>query len=442
MSAKDTAETTLTTTTPRSRSPTLQVDDSELERARGEKTTTDSEPPNGGRAAWTVVLGVWCTSFCSFGWLNSIGTFQEYYQNELLSDYSPSTVAWIPSLQLFFMMGMGPIVGRLYDRYGPRWLILGGSLLHVFGIMMASLATEYYQILLAQGVCSAIGVSAIFQPSLNCIHGWFTTKRGAAFGIQSTGSSVGGVVFPIMVPHLIREVGYGWAMRISGFLLLVLLVIANMTVRSRTPPSSQQLSKAQIVQPFKEPAYVLLLCGFLCITYGIFVPINYLPAQAISVGMAPGLAQYLPAILNAASLFGRVISGILGDKVGRYNVFVVVCYLSSIWILALWIPDSSNTGIIVFAALFGFTSGAYISLISPLVAQVSPMAEIGWRMGLVFAISSVGALTTSPISGAIVETPSGWWGVKVFAGIFCVAGTTFILLARVRKVGWSLTKVF
>jgi MFS transporter, MCT family, aspergillic acid transporter len=52
----------------------------------------------------------------------------------------------------------------LYDRYGPRWVILVGSFLHVFGILMVSLSSEFYQVLLAQGVCSAIGVSAIFQP--------------------------------------------------------------------------------------------------------------------------------------------------------------------------------------------------------------------------------------------------------------------------------------
>ncbi|KAM6504669.1 hypothetical protein FSOLCH5_015172 [Fusarium solani] len=60
-------------------------------------------------------------------------------------------------------MAQGPIVGILYDKYGPRYLILGGSFLHVFGLMMTSLTAQYYQILLAQGVCSAIGVSAIFQ---------------------------------------------------------------------------------------------------------------------------------------------------------------------------------------------------------------------------------------------------------------------------------------
>ena len=62
--------------------------------------------PDGGLAAWTVVLGTWCTSFCSFGWLNSIGVFQEYYKTNLLNSYSPSTISWIPSLQIVFMMGL------------------------------------------------------------------------------------------------------------------------------------------------------------------------------------------------------------------------------------------------------------------------------------------------------------------------------------------------
>jgi len=62
------------------------------------------------------------------------------------------------------MMGSGPVVGKLFDTYGPRHLIAVGSFLHVFGLMMASIATEYYQFLLAQGVCSAIGIACIFQP--------------------------------------------------------------------------------------------------------------------------------------------------------------------------------------------------------------------------------------------------------------------------------------
>lgn len=96
--------------------------------------------------------------------LPAVGTFQEYYQETLFDGYSASTVSWIPSLQIFFLMGLGPFVGFLSDQYGPRVLLLVGTVLHVLGIMMTSISTEYYQVLLAQGVCSAIGASCVFQP--------------------------------------------------------------------------------------------------------------------------------------------------------------------------------------------------------------------------------------------------------------------------------------
>ncbi|KAF2503373.1 MFS general substrate transporter [Lophium mytilinum] len=397
-----------------------------------------SDAPDGGAAAWLVVLGTWCTSFCSFGWLNSVGVFQEYYQVELLSNYSPSTISWIPSLQIFLMMGMGPFVGIIYDHYGPRWLLLGGSLLHIFGIMMASLGTEYYQILLAQGICSGIGASAIFQPSVTCAAGWFNKNRGAAFGILFTGSSLGGVIFPIMVSHLIREVGFGWAMRTCAFLMLFLLIIANLTVRPLHPPQPHKVTRAQLAKPFTEIQFVLLTAGFFLFSYGFFVPINYLPVQALSAGMNPNLAQYLLPILNAGSLFGRLFSGFFGDKIGRYNIFILVCYLSGIWILALWLPDSGDAALIAFAILFGFFSGAYVSLITPLVMAISPMAELGFRSGIVMFVTAIGGLTTNPINGAILDGAGGWDGLKIFSGVFCLAGTTFVLVARIKKTGWKL----
>ncbi|TIC91265.1 putative transporter MCH4 [Colletotrichum higginsianum] len=401
-----------------------------------------SDAPDGGVVAWLVVLGAWCTSFCSFGWVNSVGAFQEYYQNDLLRNYSPSTISWIPSLQIFFMMALGPVIGKLYDNYGPRWLILVGSFLHVFGLMMTSLSTQYWQILLAQGICSAVGVAAIFQPALNTIHGWFNVNRGAAFGLLSTGSSIGGIVFPIMVTRLIKSVGYGWAMRICAFMILGLLIIANLTVKSLHPPRPQKVTREQLLRPFKEFEFVCVVVGFFLFTYGIFVPINYIQVQALEAGMDPDLAQYLVAMLNAGSLFGRIASGILGDKIGKYNIFVVVCYLTSIWMLALWIPANTDGALIAFAVLFGFCSGAYVSLIAPLVAQISPFQEIGFRTGITFFTNSIGGLTTNPINGAILAGPSGWIGIKVFSGVFCLAGTTFILAARIHRTGWKLAVAF
>ncbi|KAF4339304.1 monocarboxylate transporter 2 [Fusarium beomiforme] len=421
---------------------TIQPEPGATEPKTSAEPAAHSPAPDGGLTAWLVVLGAWCTSFCSFGWINSVGAFQEYYQNNLLKQYSSSTIAWIPSLQIFFIMGMGPIIGKIYDSYGPRVLILVGSFMHVFGIMMASISTEYYQILLAQGVCSAIGVSAIFQPALSTIHGWFDKNRGAAFGLLSTGSSLGGVIFPIMVTRLIKQVGYGWSMRICAFMILGLLIIANLTIKANHPPRPQKISRAQLAKPFREPEFIFCTIGFFLFTYGLFVPIDYLPVQALSVDMDPNLVQYVIPILNAASLFGRITSGIVGDKIGRYNIFAIVGFLSGIWVLALWIPANSQDGIIAFAALFGFTSGAYVSLIAPLVAQISPIHEIGFRTGIVLFASSISGLTTNPINGAIQQGSSGWLGVKIFSGVFCVVGTVFITAARIHRVGWKITATF
>ncbi|KAF1991433.1 MFS general substrate transporter [Aulographum hederae CBS 113979] len=400
-------------------------------------------PPDGGTVAWLVVFGAWCTSFCSFGWLNSVGVFQEFYQNDLLSQYSSSTISWIPSLQIFFMLGMGPVVGEIYDHYGPRWFLLGGTFLHVFGIMMASISTKYYQILLSQGICSGIGAAAIFQPAVTCVAGWFNANRGAAFGALFTGSSIGGIVFPIMVTHLIRLVGFGWAMRTCAFLILALLIIANLTIRPYQPPVPRKTTFVQLAKPFTESQFILVLLGFFCFSYGFFAPINYLPVQALSAGMSANLAQYILTILNAGSLFGRLFSGFAGDKIGRYNIFIVVCYLSGILILGLWLTDHSNAGIIAFAVLFGFFSGAYVSLITALVMAISPMKELGFRTGIVMFVTSLGGLTTSPINGAIVDSNGGGYsGLMIFSGVFCLVGTTLILVARMRMAGWKIIAVY
>lgn len=186
--------------------------------------------------------------------------------------------------------------------YGPRPLLIIGTLLHVFGLMMASISTQYYQFLLSQGVCSAIGVACIFQPGINTIVGWFNKKRGAAYGILSTGSSIGGIIFPIMTTRLIQRVGYGWAMRTSAFLILGLLIVANLTVTSRHPPRPTALSKEQMSKPFRERGFLILLVGLFVLNFGIFIPINYLQVQGLQSGMNPNLAQYLIAILNAARL--------------------------------------------------------------------------------------------------------------------------------------------
>lgn len=151
-----------------------------------------SQFPDGGKDAWLCLLGAFCGLFCSFGWINCVGVYQSYYQTHQLRQYSPSTIAWIPSCEIFVMFLPGPIVGFFYDNHGPKYLLVFGTFFHVLGLMMTSLAREYYQFILAQGICSPLGLNCIFAAASSSVTTWFFRKRGLAFGIMAAGSGLGG----------------------------------------------------------------------------------------------------------------------------------------------------------------------------------------------------------------------------------------------------------
>jgi MFS family permease len=116
----------------------------------------------------------------------------------------------------------------------------------------------------------------------------------------------------------------------------------------------------------------------------------------------------------------------------------VVNLASTLLVLCIWLPLHSSASIIVFSALYGFTSGAFVSLMPALVAQISPIREIGVRNGSVFAVISVAALTGSPIGGALIDRDGGGFVyLQVFCGVTMAVGCAGYLAARVWQAGWK-----
>ncbi|MCJ1265419.1 hypothetical protein MMC22_005296 [Lobaria immixta] len=421
--------------------------ESDLEKAQAEKAPAASglhDPksfPDGGFEAWLVVSGGFFCLFCSFGWINCIGIFQAYYQEHQLQNLSSSTIAWIPSLEVFMMFVGGPIWGKLYDRNGPRYLLLAGTALHVFGLMMASLSSTYYQFILSQGICSPIGASMIFYPAMSAVGTWFHKNRALALGVMASGSSLGGVLFPIMIKKLVAEVGFAWSMRIAAFFILALLIYSNLTLKSRLPPTRKPWSLKEFIDPFRERTYSLVVVASFLFFFGMFLPFTYIVLEAEYYGMSANLAGYLVSILNAVSIFGRTVPGYVADRMGRFNTMIVTAYLSAILVLALWIPAQGNVPIILFSTFYGFSSGAFVSLAPALIAQISDIRQIGMRTGTMFAVISVAALTGSPIGGALQAREGGkYLYLQVFCGAMMVAGSTVFVLARVSLAGPGLKK--
>lgn len=403
---------------------------------------TPTDFPDGGREAWLVVFGGWCALFCTFGLVNCVGVFQAYYVRGPLKDYDSSAVSWIMSVQVFFMIFSGAIFGLIFDNYGPRWLLYCGTVAYVFGLMMVSLSSEYYQFFLAQGIVASIGSSAVFNGCMSSLVTWFFRRRAAAFGIMVSGSSVGGVVLPIMMDKMNHSVAFPWMMRTMAFMFLALLTISCFTVKSRLPPKTRRFIFIDYVKGLKDIRLSVTIFGLFLFMWGMFLPFNYVILQAEAAGVSQTIIPYLLPILNAVSIFGRIIPGIIADKVGRYNVMIVITFISALFCLAVWIPVKDTAGIIVFAIIFGFSSGGFIGLAPTLIAQISDIREIGTRVGTAFALQSLGALTGSPIGGALVKQRHGdYLGLQLFCGFVMLASVFVLFVARYIQVGLKWAKI-
>ncbi|KAK9327830.1 major facilitator superfamily domain-containing protein [Lipomyces starkeyi] len=350
-----------------------------------------------------------------------------------LQDYTTSEISWITSLQTCLVVFLGVFVGRLYDIFGPRPLLIPGTAIMILGIMMTSKCTQYYQFILAQGICTSIGAAMVFNPCISAVSSWFNKSRATALGLVNAGSSLGGVLIPIFFRTVELKVGFQWGVRTIGFVLLFLSLVSCFTVTSRLKsPGRQPIQfKKTYVDPFKSVPFTLSAIGIAMVYWGVFIPISFIPSYAVMHGFSPTMAFYLTSIQNGVSIIGRILPGLLADKFGRFNTYIIGVYLTAIITVALWIPASGHLPVIIYAAFYGLFSGIAVTVWQPMIAEISPVTEIGARLGAVSAIQGVSSLLGTPVGGAIVTHNEGeYWGAAVFAAVMMFAGGTAVLCAR------------
>ncbi|KAI0823283.1 MFS general substrate transporter [Trametes gibbosa] len=411
---------------------TVSKDDSDVQTNHSTADCSRPTYPDGGLQAWLTVLGAFLALFCTFGQLNSFGTFQTWYAEHQLHHLPPSTIAWIGSLQLWIFFFSGGFIGRLFDAHGPRVIMIPGTVVLVFSTMMTSLSSKYYQFILAQGVLFGLGVGMMFYPSLAAISTHFAKYRGTALGIAFAGSGVGGVVYPIMFQHLFERVGFGWAVRISGFISLAACCIAVATTTSLRAPT-QQKAPALGLALFRDVPFVLVVGGSLLICLGLFIPFFYIADYAKDNHISANTIFYILSAMNGGGILGRLAPPLLSDAVGRYNVIVPCAFLMGLSALVFWIFAKTLVAIILFAVVYGFFSGAFIAMLIPCVAQISELSEIGTKIGVLYSIISFAALAGGPAAGALLRAGQGsYTGMIVLCGVSNVAGAVFMLAARLR----------
>ncbi|KAG5970819.1 hypothetical protein E4U55_001442 [Claviceps digitariae] len=400
-------------------------------------TTSHEETyPEGGLRAWLVVLGSWFALMSALGLMNTIGVFQAYTLRHQLKGYSEGTVGWIFSIYTFLAFFCGVYIGPVFDKYGPRWLIVVGCGTTVGGVVCMSFCQELYQFILSFGILCGLGTSLLFTPSIAAVGHWFRRRRGFATGLASTAGGIGGIIFPLMLTPLYDAIGFAWATRVLALVCLVGGLLGILLVRSRLPPAENATAHPDF-RIFRQPTFTLTTIGIFLLEFSLFIPLAYISTYAQHQGFSESFAFHLLPIMNAGSVVGRALPGYYADVVGPFNVCIFSALLSLAACLCVWLPlGHTPSGIIVFALLFGFASGTSIAIAPVCIGSMCKTQQYGRYYATTYMVVSFACLIGIPIGGSIVGASAGDYdNLIIFAGAVYVASAAFLMAAKVKALG-------
>ncbi|KAK2781252.1 hypothetical protein FQN53_000658 [Emmonsiellopsis sp. PD_33] len=390
-----------------------------------------------GLRAWLQVFGSFFIFINTWGIVTAFGVFQTYYEQHLLAGESPSTISWVGSIQSFLLLLIGAITGPLFDAGYARHMLIFGWLLYSFGLMMASISTKLWQIILSQAFCVGLGCGAVFIPSIAILPQYFKRRRALANGIAATGSGIGGLIYPIMFRQVQLKLGFAWATRVLAFTACATGLLSVCLLRVRFKPQE----KRALVQlsAFKEPVYSLLCIAQFIGFIGLYNVIVYIQPFAIEKKiMTEHLAFYLVAILNASSTFGRVLPNYIADFIGPLNVVIPMTLASGIFAFA-WSGVHSTAGVIVVVVLYGFAAAGFVAVAPVVFMSITPdLRDFGTRLGMSFVLCGAGSLIGTPIGGAIIDRTGGYVGVSALVGVCLVLSAMIMIVARLLITGPKL----
>jgi MFS family permease len=412
-----------------------------------EKTVVvhDDQFPEGGLKANLVVLGGFFSITIVFGLMNSVGVIQAHVAEHILPHVSTSEVGWIFSVYFFFSFFGGIYAGPLFDYKGATIPMYLGSVLIVGGLFATASCQTVWQFVLAFGLVVGVGSSFLMNCCIASVSHYFLKKRGTALGVCSIGGSLGGVVWPLLFRSLFPKVGFGWAMRIYGFITCFFLGIGCLLVKNRLTKSVGDKKGLALVKDsfvlqelIKDRTYLCLAISILLCEFSLVLTITYASSYTMAKGYSESQAFLVSIINNAFGIPGRYLPNYLADRYGSLNVMGISVSICSLLILAVWLPfGESLTCMYVFAGLYGFFSSSTMSLTPVCCGVVGKAEDFGKRYGTVYFLVAFGNLISLPIGGAIISNGTGYSNMIIFCGVIEGVAALFWLITRFTVVKWK-----
>jgi MFS family permease len=336
---------------------------------------------------------------------------------------------------VFLTMGIAGFGwGALSDRFGARICVLAGTILLGLGLFLASRATTLLQFQLTYGVLVGVAAGSFFAPMIGTVTNWFEKHRGIAVSLVSTGVGVAPLTMSPLVSWLIATHDWRTTQMIVAVLALVLMIPAALLVRSAPAPADTATAQGGASQDrlsvstaLQSPQFLVLALTFFACCAMHSGPIFHTISYAMWCGIPAMAAVSIYSIEGLAGLGGRIVLGLLADRLGVKPVIVGALLLQAV-AAGSFLFASSLYGFYAVASVFGFAYGGVMPLYAVLARGYFGPHIIGTVFGAATMVSSLGMALGPVVGGWIYDTYNAYtW---LYIGSFAIGlGAAAIALA-------------
>ncbi|MBN2063122.1 MAG: MFS transporter [Deltaproteobacteria bacterium] len=351
--------------------------------------------------------------------------------------WSYARASFAASIRGFETSFLGPLIGVLFDRFGPRRLIFAGGTLIGLGLLLLSrttaIATFYFAFFL---MATGLGSCAAFMLT-TVVGNWFRRNLSIASGIALCGGAAGGLLVPL-VTRLIDLTGWRTAMVIIGLAAFCVILPLSLIVRHKpeqygylpdgdkaikqpspewsTPPRNDE-SKIKIRLVLSNRSFWHISLGFLCHYLAVSVVLTHIMPYLSTIDISRTSSSLVASGIPLISILGRISYGWLGDRLDKKRL-AVSGYILIIMALLLLI-HINNLGrwiLLPFLLLFGLGFGGPIPMAFSMLLEYFGRGKSGTVVGTCMAVLSMGNILGPPLAGWIFD----------YYGSYQVAWFTFL----------------
>ena len=354
-----------------------------------------------------IVVGVGIVVSCiGVGTMLSLGVFlQPISEATGWSRTGISTAA----LLNWLCMGIGSFLwGALSDRFGTRAVVLSGGLLLGAGVVTASRAASLGQFQIFFGVLVGLAAGSFYTPLTATTTRWFTKNRSLAVALVSAGLSLGSTIMGPLARWMTTSYDWRTAMLVIGDLAWLLIIPAALVIREPAAPRPGTAAGGEggeftVAQALRTPQFAAIaLTNFACCA-AHSGPIFHMVTHAIDHGIPVMAATTVLSVAGLASLSGRIICGLMADRIGAKRMLLIGLALQAVSV-SLYVFTGDLAGFYAVAVMFGFAYGGAMPLYAIIVREYFGARIMGTVFGAVGAVATLGMALGPWVGGWLYDS--------------------------------------